>query len=90
MGIQHFFGNGVGKIAKAINIKLPKFDMIYPTHYEQKYGLSEKLYNEFKNCFTFLVNEQQHGKLSWMYLKAVLFAHLIHFMKFKSILMYIK
>lgn len=78
MEIQHSGANLQGKIAKAINIKLPKFDKAYPDYYMQKYGLSKKLFLSFKTMFQTLSNDN-YGKLGWLYLESVLVAHLIHF-----------
>ena len=80
MEIQHPGANLQGTIAKHINIKLPKFHHdIAPSRYEKKYGLHQSLYTQFKATFLFLINNDEYGKLSWMYLESVLLAHLVHF-----------
>ena len=80
MEIQHSGANLQGTVTKHINLKLPKFHyQTAPSHYITKYGLNQVLYDQFKKTFSFLIENGEHGKLSWMYLETVLLAHLIHF-----------
>jgi hypothetical protein len=78
--IQSRAANLQGTIKKDVNTKLPKFNHTKaPARYQAKYGLDEKLYKEFKSTFDFLMDKNEYGKLSWIYLETVLLAHLIQF-----------
>lgn len=78
--IQSRAANLQGTIKKDINTKLPKFHhKNVPARYHAKYGLDKKLYKEFKSTFDFLLNQNEYGNLSWIYLETVVIAHLIQF-----------